>query len=769
MKARPAIAAMFLCALSTLRALGADPIDRLYFGDAHSESAHQFDVGRSETIKGGLGAPARRLLARDPVDWQGGTMSFSVKIDPEKQNFVTVRFWGDDVSGNRLFLFVEGRQLGYRHLGDIDQLDFGTDEPVCNGRFYYVTTPLPLAITRGKTELKCEIRATGPIWGYGQTFEQYQKPMADPSRGIYSLYTHTDGYFVPPADEKQGVAAKPTVRTTPGEEVIDQLKARVNRTLDGLLASSKPINQMQAQLLARAYFVKWSAAYQNPKAVAQVIQSIDAMYVATVADPKLAYSDPATWNADWFGTGPSGQSLDLLRDEINPQLDEKMDDGSGNLIVRRAAYLQMLLACRDYHQTHRRQYTNQTMISDLYGLYYVNRGVAVCDASKALAEPDARRYLYESIALQPWLGGDTDHGPSMPLGGAYMQLTDKGLSKELGYVGNYGEVIDWVVAIYNATRPLPDQPGDPKIKAQLVKIARARGSFRYPAQDKDGNRAYRLETIIGWRDTHFPGNITYAQRPSWDGSPLEAVAATLDPMLVGYAQQMLADNQFFASVQETMQNTGFRTTAGLLGVPESYERVKEQPISLHRLPMGETNYVFTDEEDGVVALRHGDEILYVSLYWRARNAINNLARVHHITPGFERVAIVTQETEFEPSGMVYTRPDWTNFGFGNGGLKYPGEFHSAHAGEQLPIAKIPEGVAFKPGNESVYAGKGDFYTCRYGDYLIGMNMTTSKSFDLKTPKGLTSAPDLVSKRTLNFGDTPIKVGPRSTVILYLGK
>jgi len=34
----------------------------------------------------------------------------------------------------------------------------------------------------------------------------------------------------------------------------------------------------------------------------------------------------------------------------------------------------------------------------------------------------------------------------------------------------------------------------------------------------------------------------------------------------------------------------------------------------------------------VVALKHGDDILYASLYWRARSAINHLARVHYIMP-----------------------------------------------------------------------------------------------------------------------------------------
>ena len=61
-------------------------------------------------------------------------------------------------------------------------------------------------MTAGKTEVRLEVRSNGPIWGYGRTFEQYQKPMTQPTRGTYSLATHTDGCFVPPPDEEARIA-----------------------------------------------------------------------------------------------------------------------------------------------------------------------------------------------------------------------------------------------------------------------------------------------------------------------------------------------------------------------------------------------------------------------------------------------------------------------------------------------------------------------------------------------------------------------------------
>ncbi|MGD0382022.1 MAG: hypothetical protein ABSA77_00780, partial [Thermoguttaceae bacterium] len=296
----------------------------------------------------------------------------------------------------------------------------------------------------------------------------------------------------------------------------------------------------------------------------------------------------------------------------------------------------------------------------------------------------------------------------------------------------------------------------------------ARSIFRYPVLDADGNRAMRAETIIGWRDAHYPGDVTYCERVSWDGSALYSAAATLNPDSVGCVQQMFADNQFFASVKARMKDTGLRVTMGLLGVPDQYDALKAQPPSSRRLPMSpsQSDFVWTDEEDGVVALKNGDDVLYVSLYWRARGAINFLARIHYITPSIDRIAVARQETDFESSGLFYTRPD--NFiGFAQRGVRYPVEVHCADAGEKLPIAKVPDGVKFTPGADNVFAGKGSFYTLRYGPYLIGMNMTKDKTYELKAPEIGRQVRDLTSGKTLVI-NAPLKVGPRSTAVLWLG-
>jgi hypothetical protein len=168
----------------------------------------------------------------------------------------------------------------------------------------------------------------------------------------------------------------------------------------------------------------------------------------------------------------------------------------------------------------------------------------------------------------------------------------------------------------------------------------------------------------------------------------------------------------------------------------------------------------------VIAVKNGEEILYVSLYWRARNAVNFLARVHFLTPEFDRVATVTQDVQFTPSGMEYTRPDWTNFGFGNGGHRYPANYVSAHAGEKLPVAKIPAGISFKPGHENLWAGRGDFYQLRYGSYLIAMNMSGDRTFDFTVPGHAGTIRNLVNGKDVGPGSVA-KIGPRTTVVLLM--
>lgn len=277
----------------------------------------------------------------------------------------------------------------------------------------------------------------------------------------------------------------------------------------------------------------------------------------------------------------------------------------------------------------------------------------------------------------------------------------------------------------------------------------------------------RAEAVVGWRDHgSYPGAILYGEKSnSRESTPLMSTISTLDPDAIAFAQQMIDDNQFFAMVKEKMKDRTIQSTQMLLRVPDEYEIIKKQPRTNKKLPMSEgmPDVLFSDEGIGVLALKNGEEILYASLYWRANHAVNFLARVHYMTPEIERIATVFEDIKFTNSGYTYKRPARINFAFSDRANYYP-EIESAHTGEELPIAKVPDGVCYNPGQENVYAGKGDYYTFHYGKYLIAMNCTKDVTFKLEVPKAK-QVLEFPSKRQVK--ESILSVTPMTTIVLII--
>ena len=744
-----------LCAIQGLAQK--EPMDEIVFGNKSSEKKHAFTEKASETIKGGLDESARVLLPIEGERVEGGNMTFRMKVDPDKQNYFTARFWGSD-SGNSniLILFCEGKQIGYRHLGDYDMLYIANEDLPFQGRFTYTTLPLPLHITKGKKEVELAIRSTGPIYRYGETFDKYQKIMTEPAKAVYKGYTHTDGCFTPLRNEKQGTEPQASMRPTPGIEVIDQVKDHVNSQISGFL-NKETLSQDEISFLADAYLISWTKAYKNKIVIDKTIKTVDEYYNKYAEKPESVYKD------SWITTGSIARAIYIFAPEIRTVLDQTMDNGK----TRRQNWSAMFKESLDYAKTHRRSYTNQSMIVDLF-LQHVNRALTIIDYKKAIPAYQAYRYLYESMGLAPWLGSETPNGPSKQLGDSYFQLTDKGLTKELGFVGGYGEIVHWMNHIYNATgeQSTPDSR-DGAIREQMLKMFDARCYFRYPSLDNDGYSTMRGEAVIGWRDHgYYPANVLYGEKGyTREASPITVTASALDPKAVSYAQQMMDDNQFFYVVKEKMKDRGLNSTHSLLWVPDDYELIKQQPNYTAKLPMskGMPDVVFSDEEIGVIAIKNGEEIFYASLYWRSNYAVNFLARVHYITPQVDRIATVFQDVKYTDSGMRYKRLPRVNLHFSDARDFYHG-VESAHTDEELPIAKVPDDIRFKPGWENIYAGRGDFYTLRYGKYLIGMNCTRDRSFDLEIPKG-SKVSDFPSKDVIQ--QSKLSVAPMTTKVLII--
>jgi len=456
-----------------------------------------------------------------------------------------------------------------------------------------------------------------------------------------------------------------------------------------------------------------------------------------------------------------------------------------NLPSRRDAYREMLLASREYWRQHQRHYTNQAQICAI-GVYQANRGLRLLSTADAWPEEQAIRWLYESVGLEPLRGPENADGTAMwLLGHDYKVVTPKGLTRELGYVGTYGEVTDWLVAMYESVRVGPGGYDDERLRSQILKIIRTRAWFRYPGVDENGHRAMRLEQAIGWRNEHYPGDTVYAQRTAWDGHPLEAAAVFGDPALAGWARQAIADGQLAPQLDLLTSNTSRRVGLNAFHLIARDLAVFQQLVSSERLPGGwdQPDFVFTDETAGAVAVKRGEEILYASLYWRARQAVNDLARVHLVTPQSERTATVGVRTRFpKDQSRVWTVQDWVttdaavndsheSCGFTGGGYAPPGDpLHQVAAGQIQYLAPVPAGLdptlgcPDELGIDSVGVGKAYFYELEYAGYVIAMNTTTDRTFTFQSSRvGL--GVDLATGQPVPL-HRPVPVSPQSTIVWF---
>ncbi len=539
------------------------PLDTIVFGNATSESAHSLATTLSSTVTGGLSQTARVFNPSSPASTWGGTASFTMKCDPQQPTYISIKLWGSDAGSalGRLMLFCEGEQVGYYHLGDVDPLDIAWDEPRTVGRFFYHTLPLPQSMTQGKTTVTIGINSMGRIWGYGSTVAQYYKALAQPSRSVYRAYSHTTAFFTPASDDVQGPAPNPPVRTSPGAEVMAAISARVTSIVNSLLAASPSSLDLWGMVtLAKAYFMPSTPGYNNSKVLSQVLGGLDALYISYLANATVMTGSPQQWQ----GFGRVGQIMVLLASQLSSQLSQDVTGMTGT--TRLTAYTKMLVDSRDHWRQYLPQYSNQMMMCAL-GVYQANRGLSVIAPGKALPEPTVRAYIYQAVGLSPWLGPEDASGnPKKPLGSTYYQITPKGLTRELGYVGDYGEIIDGVCYLWEAVTEAGGVK-DQTLRNQIIKIIKARGVFRYPEPDANGNRAMRMETVIGWRDTTYPGEVVYVQRSSFDGDALRTTVIFQDPALIGYSQQMMADNQYYMLAQGQISDHGSRNNLNVLSIP----------------------------------------------------------------------------------------------------------------------------------------------------------------------------------------------------------
>lgn len=743
-------------------------LDTIIFGNTTSETNHSLISNTTQIIGGALSQSARQCLPLSTVDINGGDLTFTMKIDPSKRNYVTVKFWGEDETTytadmGRLYLYVPLDGINYsisgRHESDYTALSLDGSKAPLPGRFFYSTTMLPLWMTKGKTTLTIKIVSTGRIYGLGSGLApsgNYQYLMDSPSRGIYKAFSHTEAMLDVSGEVNGSI---PTIGTpslaaetilNSGGTYFTLINNRINNRLSAT-TSVTGFTTEDVEYLAKSYSVPNLAGYNNLAVVKKVVALIDA-FTNDYYDNNSSVSDGG--NEGWGGRyGHLGYAICLLKDQLQNWLDVTIRYKSG-FKTRREAWGDMLTASRDYGRMNRRTITNQTCWAD-QSIYCANKGLLTLGDSRAFSETDAQRYLKEAVGILPWLGNDLpDGGSSKPWGSNYYQITEKGLSREFGYVGtNYGEMSPFAARFYRLT-------GNTEFKQQAIKMIKARINFRRPAIQMSGSTYYWAMEGIGllsWRgvnecDGNYANQIAYGDRAA-DFGGMYCAATTLDPDLIAYAKQMLTDKQFFESLSSLSG-----TFIANLDVFADYTSVKNATGSSAKIPMtsGQADFVWTDEENGIAAIKHGDDRLWISAYWQANAGINSLARFHYSTSTYDQYGVMETSPQFRNSGSYAVRSATVD---NNVQSSLPDNPVHAYSGEILPIA-ISELMP-----DATIKGKADFYSFRFGKYLFGMNMSATQPAKLRLPHATQNATELISGTAIT--DTLISVGTHASKIVYL--
>ena len=456
----------------------------------------------------------------------------------------------------------------------------------------------------------------------------------------------------------------------------------------------------------------------------------------------------------------------------------------GGAPLRRRAYGDMMAA----HMIHWRRsfphYTNQIQICSI-GLYQVSRAlqlyfpdrIAETGIAPDRMEEVVRGHVEEGLGLRPWMGRFEEDLVTRRsyLGSSYRQVTHAGLTRELGYVGNYGEVHDWLVMLWEAIVRGDGAPqdGDPwveQVTEHVRRLSRTRLRFRVVEQDEDGARVVQEETVTGWRNEVYPGKVAYVQPTSWDGNPLQVVTTygAGDAELEAAARQLDTDGQLGRAIALLHERAGGRVGLNAFRfIAHHYPAWSEAGSADDASLPVEKDFVFADPENGIVAVRHGEDLLWATTYFRARQGINSYGRVHLIRDGVHRSATVRITADSRPFTMPEGYDGPLDAEFGDGDYEVPGDLlnfdyaindESAPAvpglfglpedplgrridgnglgGTVLPRARLAAdvldptlGLSDRPSIEAVLVGRPEIATLRYGGYIVVINSTSSTEGD----------------------------------------
>ncbi|NDW17747.1 Tat pathway signal protein [Dysgonomonas sp. 216] len=870
-------------------------IDVITFGNQKSEAEHSFS-GKQTHIKenAALGQSAR-ITERMPDNHEkGGDLTFTIKVDPTYQNYLTVKFWGSDTCSVLNKVFIDGKQIGYNRTADYGPFNNSYSDALPD-RFYYVTTLLPFNMTKGKEKVELTITSEGK----------------QVNRQVYKGYVHTNPY-IDFSNEKQGTKHidlenivakglsendKNTLLAQYREKQIEDFNKFSKKLDDDPLAKISIVKyQDELRYYALSLLEPWCPAQTNEekkKVLFRIFQVIDNYVIDYYKDYRLVTR--GGHQGDWGGyLGALGEALYIVENYINDDnvlgqsefnkfLDQQFKtntkeskyslpeaDWAGKTLTRRSAWERAFKANYDFARA-RLSYIYNQVYYTYDGAWKSHEGFRIINSDFYEGKERSHQILKEALGMGPFLGEEVLVAPDgrelnlfhslfyhdreafftddfifivakglakskldkdgnivrrLPYGKHYYGISETGLTKENGYVGNYGETPNYLSEWFYRTL---NHKGDEEMNDEILKLAllnvHARGFARYTSTDENNKRIMRMQQVVDNRNSGYPGMYAYAIRVSTNkmlhfaslekhmvenekrySSPEWNKYWKYAAEIVGFAQQQLLDNQYFpGSIEKGRANALLNLRKYDYVLPETYKYLTSGRSAFTRFKNVQAGYIhpltnfnyYTDNElkqlhvdkkdyeqlawadiDCMMAVvRDGDNVLTGVFNFQNR-AFSGVGKIHVQKKNYDHIVHLATKAKFIYNDY-YLRMNSTYMDFianVNDVYTYSPQ---ALAGEICPITYQPGVGKVVRENFEVdhpYSAFPDYLEAQYGEYLFVFNTTrkqygNEQTYEVELPKEYKKGKilDLISGKQLNVKKNKVTVSPNSALVLKLNK
>lgn len=724
-------------------------------------------------------------------------LTFTIKIDPYRQNYLSLKLHSSE-KYTPIFIYIDGKQLGYAKCSDFEALN------LCYGNFkpegyFYVTSAIPLWYTKGKNKIELALRQAEP---YDDLHEVHGT--------IFEAYSTTSPTFSLP--ENKTPAQKKSVQDFDidiiAESYINAQVGFFNSSLTKLrngekLSITKYVEEMRH--FCMMLFEPYCPLDDKGEAVKLIAHCIN-LYV------KDYFKNPQTLlhnahQSDWGGFyGELGQALYIIEKLIDKSwFDDYLAAPFDENRTIKEAWEICLKANFDFASSRQSYIYNQTYYT-YEGAWKAMAGLGVIKSRYYIGKEKCDLILKEALGLAPWKGEhilfdktgselDLYHclfnhdknarftedcinivcrGEAVqaldesgeflrrkPYGENYFPLTHKSLSRENGYVGNYGETCnylpEWVYRTFNH--------GDYELSDLILKAAleniNSRMYMRYSGADEYGNSIMLMEQAIDERNPTMTPKPAYGAiindkrsllfasleghmkehserylSPKWDKYKLHAKKA------VDALRQQHLDGHLIPILEAMSPNyNDFKIDRTIKNVLSS-----ELTYLLPHTPEAEAKeFIFFDIDNLLLSLRDGDTHIFAQLNHRNRG-FSGYGRAHIIKMGTHHLTQFKTDGIFTKGG-AFIRQQNVNMDFiadSQGSNSYArgpvplcefGATAQALCGEEQSITyQNGVGKILRENFEvdTPYSGYPDIIWAKLDNYLIACNTTRESYQNAKT-------------------------------------